>query len=122
MAGGVGGANPPPRLSHARVVGERPGVELGVAAADVETVHLRQRRVLGRTPEDQVGARGAEAIEVLRVVELKCAVPRDAEADFLLLGPCGAWGSPPAATARSGHAPCPLDGSGEGQEAVEVNV
>ena len=120
----VGGGEPTHGLSHARVAGELPGVELGVAAADVETVHLRQRRVLGWAPEDQVGARGAEAIEVLRIVELKRAVPRDAEADSLRLRPSRAWGRHPAAPARARHALVPpgLDGSGKGQEAVEVDV
>jgi len=54
-------------------------VELGVAAAEVEAIHVRELRVAEGAPEHELGARLAKQVEVLGVVELKRRVARDAD-------------------------------------------
>ena len=68
-------------------------MELGVAAAEIEAVHVRQLVVVERAPEVELGAGLAKQVEILRVVELKCRVAGHADSyasgrDALpLLGP-----------------------------------
>jgi len=52
-------------------------VELGIAAAEIETVHVRRLAVGQRAPRDQRCARRAQQVEVLGVIELECRITRD---------------------------------------------
>src|SRR5262249_56862653 len=66
------------RVASRGVPGEPGCVDFGIAAAEVETVYARER--LGqRAPEDELGARLAQHLEILGVVELERLVARDAD-------------------------------------------
>jgi hypothetical protein len=54
-------------------------VELGVAATQVEPVHVGDVGVGERAPGDELGAGPTQEIQILLVVELKRRIARDAD-------------------------------------------
>src|SRR5262249_56885816 len=94
------------RVASRGVPGEPGCVDFGIAAAEVETVYARER--LGqRAPEDELGARLAQHLEILGVVELERLVARDADSRDPRGRGCPpragrARGGPPRATGRAG--------------------
>src|SRR5882724_10919127 len=69
----------PNPFSHGSVFGKPSRMELGIAAAKVETVNFRQLAPLQRTPEDQLSPSLAQHLEILDVIELECLVVSDAD-------------------------------------------
>src|SRR5204863_1072135 len=66
-------------LAAGKVGGESLGVQLGIAATEVEPVDARRLGVRERAPLDQVRPRLAQQIEVVAVVELERDVRRYAD-------------------------------------------
>src|SRR6185503_8152782 len=102
------------------VLGQLLAVKLGVPAAEIEAVGLRQGSVRDRTPEDEARARPLEGLQVVGVVELEGPVARDRDGRRLATSRAG-----PGDAARAGHRrrAVALDlAPAHGDQRVEVEV
>ena len=103
------------RGAHRAVGGERGGVQLGIATAEVDAVDgVGQRGVGERREGDELGAERAQGGEVVLVVEVEGGVVRERDAAARR----GGGGGVAAATAAA--APSGGGAAGEGDEGVDV--
>jgi hypothetical protein len=68
------------RAAHRAVLRQPLGVQLGIAAAEIERVDRRQLRVVNRREENQLRAARLQPRQIVGVIEVKRLVARDPDA------------------------------------------
>ena len=75
----LGGQGTAKGCAHRRVLAQGPGIQFGIAAAEIETVTRRQFPVVKGTEKDQVRAGLLQDLEAVFIIETEGFVPGDGQ-------------------------------------------